>query len=153
MTEPDEVRRATPDDAAMLAPLFDAYRQFYGSAPDPAAALAWVTDRLRAGDATIFLAVDATAGAPVGFAQLYPTLCSLSLRPYAILSDLYVAPSGRRLGVGGQLLAHAHAFAVASGLARLELQTARTNLAAQSLYESLGWTRDDTFLVYTWRPA
>jgi len=153
MTAPVEVRHATPDDAALLAPLFDAYRQFYALAPDPAAALAWVTDRLRAGDATILLAVDATAGAPVGFTQLYPTLCSLSLRPYAILSDLFVVPTARRLGVGRQLLAHAHAVALASGLARLELQTARTNVAAQALYESLGWIRDDTFLVYTWRPA
>jgi hypothetical protein len=31
----------------------------------------------------------------------------------------------------------------------LFLQTARDNVVAQSLYRSLGWVRDDHFLVYT----
>jgi ribosomal protein S18 acetylase RimI-like enzyme len=30
----------------------------------------------------------------------------------------------------------------------MTLSTARTNLTAQSLYESLGWERDEEFLVY-----
>jgi ribosomal protein S18 acetylase RimI-like enzyme len=30
----------------------------------------------------------------------------------------------------------------------MTLSTARTNLNAQSLYESLGWERDDEFYVY-----
>lgn len=33
--------------------------------------------------------------------------------------------------------------AVAAGVARMDLSTARTNTVAQSLYESLGWVRDD----------
>jgi hypothetical protein len=33
----------------------------------------------------------------------------------------------------------------------LFLQTARANVSAQRLYESLGWTRDDLFLVYEFR--
>jgi GNAT superfamily N-acetyltransferase len=145
------VRRAALADAARLAPLFDAYRQFYQLAPDVAGALAWMTDRLRRGDATILVAADAADGTPLGFTQLYTTLCSLSLAPYAILSDLYVVPGARRRGVARQLLVAAREFAVETGLSRLELQTARDNVAARALYESLGWIRDDTFLVYTWR--
>ncbi len=30
----------------------------------------------------------------------------------------------------------------------MDLATARTNVQAQSLYESLGWIRDDEFLTY-----
>jgi GNAT superfamily N-acetyltransferase len=146
------VRQATPQDTGLVAPLFDAYRQFYDLPRDPDAAQRYIADRLRIGDSTIFLSTD-DAGAGLGFTQLYPALCSLSLKPYAILFDLFVAPAARRHGVGKQLLRRAHAYAVASGLDRLELQTARSNASAQALYESLGWTRDDTFMVYTWRAA
>jgi len=36
----------------------------------------------------------------------------------------------------------------AAGAVALTLQTARTNLAAQRLYESLGWRRDEDFVEY-----
>jgi ribosomal protein S18 acetylase RimI-like enzyme len=42
----------------------------------------------------------------------------------------------------------AEAHASKTGAARMELSTARTNKIAQSLYESQGWVRDETFLVY-----
>jgi ribosomal protein S18 acetylase RimI-like enzyme len=35
------------------------------------------------------------------------------------------------------------------GCARLELKTARSNVTAQSLYESLGWVRDKLFYGYS----
>jgi GNAT superfamily N-acetyltransferase len=143
------VRQATAADTEIVAPLFDAYRQFYALPADLDASRAYVGDRLRSGDSTVFVATDGETG--VGFTQLYPTRCSLSLKPYAILSDLYVAPHARRRGVATQLLEHAHGYARDTGLDRLELQTSRANVHAQALYESLGWTRDDIFLVYTWR--
>jgi ribosomal protein S18 acetylase RimI-like enzyme len=31
----------------------------------------------------------------------------------------------------------------------MDLTTARSNHAAQALYESLGWKRDDVFLAYS----
>ena len=33
-------------------------------------------------------------------------------------------------------------------MARMELSTARTNTTAQSVYEALGWVRNDAFFVY-----
>ena len=42
----------------------------------------------------------------------------------------------------------AERLAAANGMACLDLTTARTNLAAQAVYESLGWVRDDVFLAY-----
>lgn len=36
----------------------------------------------------------------------------------------------------------------AGGFARMDLTTARTNLPAQALYESLGWRQDQVFLAY-----
>jgi ribosomal protein S18 acetylase RimI-like enzyme len=39
-------------------------------------------------------------------------------------------------------------FGRRAGAVRLDLSTARTNVRAQALYESLGWQRDEVFLVY-----
>jgi ribosomal protein S18 acetylase RimI-like enzyme len=49
------------------------------------------------------------------------------------------------------LMEQAREFATSAGAFRLELQTARSNDNAQRLYESLGWVRDDVYLVYTLR--
>jgi GNAT superfamily N-acetyltransferase len=148
------VQQATPADLDLVAPLFDAYRQFYGLPANLDASRRFIADRLRLRDSEIFVATDPDAGNEgLGFTQLYETLCSLSLRHYAVLFDLFVAPHARRRGVAKQLLQRAHAYARDTGLDRLELQTARTNQEARALYESLGWTRDDIFLVYTWRSA
>ena len=35
----------------------------------------------------------------------------------------------------------------------MDLSTARDNTAAQALYESLGWVKDEVFLYYTQRVA
>ena len=50
----------------------------------------------------ILCAVD--GGKIVGFAQLYPSFSSVSLRPIRILNDLFVDPDHRRSGAGRALL-------------------------------------------------
>jgi len=92
-------------------------------------------------------AADATESI-VGFCQLYPGFCSVIAQPVYTLYDLYVAPQARQSGAGRALMQAAHEHARQHGFARLDLSTARTNHAAQSLYESLGWVRDEVFLVY-----
>jgi hypothetical protein len=84
----------------LVAPLFDAYRQFYRQPPDLAAARAYLAERLARGESRVLLALlGAGAGAsPAGFAQLYPSFSSLTLRPVWILYDLFVAPAARRRG-------------------------------------------------------
>lgn len=42
----------------------------------------------------------------------------------------------------------AEALAREHGVARLDLTTAKANLKAQSVYESLGWVRDEVFFAY-----
>ena len=42
----------------------------------------------------------------------------------------------------------AHVYAENNGLARLDLTTAKTNYAAQALYEALGWACDEVFYTY-----
>src|SRR5579883_2841189 len=143
-----EVIEAGIGDVERVAPLFDAYRQFYQQPADLAGAKAYLTQRLERHESTIFLAVQETARTPVGFTQLYPSFSSISLQPLWILNDLYVAPEVRRLGVGRALLERARVFATAAGAKEMVLQTAVTNTAAQALYESLGWKRDELYYTY-----
>jgi GNAT superfamily N-acetyltransferase len=143
-----DIKRAGPEDLDAAAPLFDAYRQFYGQRSDVAAARAFLVERLRRDESVVFLAVALDSGEAVGFMQLYPSFSSISLRRLWVLNDLFVSPDGRRGGVGRQLLERAREWAVETQAKGLVLATGVTNNAAQSLYESCGWKRDDEFQRY-----
>jgi ribosomal protein S18 acetylase RimI-like enzyme len=141
-------RSATRADLDVVAPLFDAYRQFYGRAPDSALAKTFISERLRNEESVVLLAVDDT-GQVVGFCQLYPSFCSVEAQPIFVLYDLFVAPQARRSGAGKMLLRAAERLAAERGMARMDLTTARTNAPAQAVYESLGWVRDEVFHAYS----
>jgi len=141
------VRRATTADAEQLGRLFDLYRQFYEQPADAALARRFVGERLERGESIVFLAEK--DGKAVGFTQLYPTFCSVSAAPIFVLYDLFVAQEARRDGVARVLMQATTDYAAGTGAVRLELATAKTNHAAQSLYRSLGWTRDDVFDHYS----
>ena len=141
-----ETRRATLADAGLVAPLFDAYRQFYGQPADAALAATFIRDRLNNNESVIFIAFDGNAA--VGFTQLYRSFSSVSARPIWILNDLFVSPAARRTGVGRVLLEAARNHGLATGARRIVLSTATTNTGAQALYESFGYKLDEQFLVY-----
>jgi ribosomal protein S18 acetylase RimI-like enzyme len=141
-----EIRRAALSDVDALAPLFDAYRGFYGRPSDLPLARRFLAERLGRGESVVLFAVDETT--PCGFTQLYPLFSSLRCRPIWMLSDLFVAPDRRASGVGRRLMEAAHAFAREQGAASIELDTAHTNTPAQALYESLGYERDLEFRHY-----
>lgn len=141
------VQRATITDLDLVAPLFDAYRQFYRKAPDALLARRFLLDRLRNNDSVVLLATDSN-GSVMGFTQLYPSFTSLSAARIFVLNDLFVVPESRRSGVGRQLLAAAKDFAHSEGAVGLTLSTEVTNAAAQALYESEGWVRQEDFYTY-----
>jgi ribosomal protein S18 acetylase RimI-like enzyme len=142
-----EVRLAQLADLEALAPLFDAYREFYGQPSDLGAAREFLKERLERRDSVIFIAF-VESGVAAGFTQLYPSFSSVSTARTYLLNDLFVAPSTRRAGVGGHLLAAAAEFGRKSGAASLTLSTAVANLRAQRLYEALGWRRNPQFCEY-----
>jgi ribosomal protein S18 acetylase RimI-like enzyme len=134
-------------DLDALSALFAAYLKFYHEDKSPAAIEDFLAARLRAGESSIFIARD-ESGLALGFVQLYPFFASLALAPAWLLSDLYVAEHARRKGVGEALMEAARAHAEATGACALMLETAKTNLAGQALYERLGYVRDDMFYTY-----
>jgi ribosomal protein S18 acetylase RimI-like enzyme len=134
-------------DLDLLVPLFDAYRMFYEQASDPAGARAYLGERLDRGESVVLLAT--RGGECIGFSQLYPGFSSIDMRRQWTLEDLFVVESCRQSGIARALMDAARRHAEQTGAVRLVLTTATTNLKAQALYASLGYTLDNKFLVYT----
>ena len=141
------IREATTADADLVAPLFDAYRQFYRQPSDLPRARRFLYDRLSQRQSVVLVA-ESAPGEALGFIQLYPCFSSIRVAPTFILNDLFVTPPARGSGVGRSLMEAAARMARATGAVGLELATAKTNAAAQRLYESLGWRRDEEFHQY-----
>ena len=140
-------RPAESGDIDAVAALFDAYRQFYEMPADLPLARRYLDARFRRRESVILVAESAD-GRIVGFTQLYPAFCSVLADRTFVLYDLFVTPAARGTGAGRALMEAAESYARADGAARLELQTAKTNVIGQSLYESCGWKRDELFYVY-----
>jgi GNAT superfamily N-acetyltransferase len=145
---PFRIVRAEAAHLAVLAPLFDGYRQFYGQPTDLSGARAFLAARLQRDESVVFLALD-EAGAGAGFTQLYPFFSSVRMRRLWVLNDLFVVPSARRYGVAQALMERARQWAVETGAAGLQLETAHDNHPAQALYDRLGWVREDGYHHYT----
>jgi len=133
----------------LVAPLFDAYRQFYEQEADLALARQFILARLRNEESTIFLAVTEVEEAlrGLGFVQLYPTFSSISAKKLWVLNDLFVGPEARRQGIGTALMARARQLALETDAKGLVLATATDN-PAQHLYEKMGYQKDVDFYHY-----
>lgn len=137
---PVSVRPASLDDLDSVAPLFDAYRRFYGQPGDLRRAHDWLNARVSRGESTVLVAE--RGGNAVGFVQLYPMFSSVRTARIWILNDLYVAADARRSGIARGLLDAAAKFAREDGAAGIALETGRDNTAAQALYRQAGWSQE-----------
>jgi len=141
-----EILRAQVKDANLIAPLFDAYRQFYKALSDIEASRQFIFERLTNGESVIFLAMEGERA--LGFVQLYPLFASVALQSLWLLNDLFIDSAARKQGVGERLMKHAEQFAYETGSRGLFLRTATDNYPAQKLYEKCGWVRDEKFYRY-----
>ena len=133
-------------DLDAAAPLFDAYRQFYGFPSDLRACHKFLRERISRAESRVFLVN--SDDQPAGFMQLYPSFSSLSLRPVWILYDLFVAAAARNAGIATSLLERARALGIETGASELSLSTATTNVDAQRVYNRLGWVQDKAYYYY-----
>ena len=141
------IREATLKDVEAISPLFDAYRVFYEQTSDLDGAAQCLKENLSCQRSHVFVFEDAET--VLGFTQLYPAFCSVAMKPFFVLYDLYVVPAARAKGVGTSLLRFAHDWAKAQGAFRVDLETAHTNVTAQSVYEALGYELDTEFRKYS----
>ena len=146
-----EIVEANADHIDEVAALFDAYRVFYQQPSDMEGSRAFVLERLRKGDSVIYLAkanVDGSV-ATLGFAQLYPTHSSVSMKRLWILNDLYVDERGRQRGIARALVDRARQLAIDTQAKGLILETAIDNHPAQALYDAYGFVKDTEFYRYS----
>ena len=141
-----DVTRAEIADVGEAAPLFAAYREFYGEPHDIEASTTFLTERIQRGESILMLARD--DGRCVGLVQVYPAFSSTALAPIWILNDLYVDEAARGSGVVDQLLTTTAALAQEAGCVAIELATQHTNTRAQAVYARHGYVVDEEFRHY-----
>jgi len=142
------VRVADAADVGRIAPLFDAYRQFYRQSSDLGRAQEFLRQRAERGESLLFVAERERGGETYGFVQVYPVFSSVRCVRAWILNDLFVTPSARRFGVARSLLRFVAHEAQSAGAAYLELSTETNNANARALYESEGYVRETGYEHY-----
>ncbi|MBV8390484.1 MAG: GNAT family N-acetyltransferase [Mucilaginibacter sp.] len=144
-----KIKRIDLAEANLVIGLFDKYRVFYQKSSDPALAEKFIKTRLGNNESVIFVALENDL--PIGFTQLYPKYSSVSAVKNWILNDLYVEPGFRKQGIGEALIKTAMDFAKSDGASYVQLETAVDNYTAQSLYEAIGFQKqepDTEFFLY-----
>ena len=142
-----KVMECTARQVPAAAELFNAYRMFYRQESDLPSCHAFIRANVENRRSRLFLLLD-EADKAVGLCQLYPSFCSISLKPYYYLSDLFVDPSSRQSGHARYLMNAVTERCRAEGAQRLTLDTATDNRIAQHLYESLGYQQERQFITY-----
>lgn len=145
-----KIIEATISNLDKISILFDGYRQFYEQESDIDTAEAFIHSRITNGESVIFLALSEGDEA-LGFAQLYPSFSSVSMKRMWYLNDLFVLDSARNKGVARALLKRVAAFAKETNAITVKLATAVSNESAKSLYESEGYVKVTAFEHYTQR--
>ncbi|CAN7144246.1 GNAT family N-acetyltransferase [Microbacterium sp. LjRoot45] len=125
----------TAADRAHWQPMWDAYLAFYRE-DLPAVVTESTFARLTDAEGDIHGAVAwDDAGGAVGFVHWLEHPSTWSTPGYCYLEDLFVAPDGRRGGVGKALIDHVVAWAAERGREKVYWLTAEDNATARSLYD------------------
>lgn len=140
------IRYATLDDVERVAPLFDAYRCFYGEKPNLTNAMQFLRERFFRGESQVIVAT--ALDEVIGFTQLFPSFSSVTMQRLWILNDLYVVARFRGQGVGEKLLRAAANFGYLSGAKQLFIEGAVANTKARGLYERFGFIRNAEYYYY-----
>ena len=144
-----KILKAKKENIDQIGKLFDLYRQFYKYRTNIQASTNYISERINNNESTIFHALTENNDS-VGFVQLYETFGSLHLGKIIILYDLFVTKEFRKQGIGECLMKKSQEYAKLIGAKSIELSTAKNNLTAQSLYERIGYIRDNEFYSYSY---
>lgn len=141
-----EVFVASSEHLEEVSKLFDQYRIFYQQPSDMESARKFLQERFQKNDSMVLVVRNHEH--IMGFTQLYPSFSSVSMQPIWILNDLFVEEAYRHQGVAHSLMKSAENFARETGAIRITLSTQVANIVAQSLYESLGYKKNQDFYHY-----
>ncbi|HTE29546.1 MAG TPA: GNAT family N-acetyltransferase [Chryseolinea sp.] len=143
-----ELRKATIDDMDELGDLFNKYRIFYGKESALSEAKEFLSERFIEHESEIFIAI---SGAVItGFVQLYPLFSSTRMKRLWLLNDLFVLEEYRGKGISKALIERVKEFCRETGACGFTLQTAKTNIVGNRLYERMGLVLDMEYNTYSW---
>jgi GNAT superfamily N-acetyltransferase len=140
------IRTAAVADVEAIAPLFDAYREFFTKTPDLAVSQSFLTERLERAESVVLAAFDGTAAA--GFLQLYPLFSSWYAKRQWFLSDLFVDPVFRERGIGKRLVEAAIDYADKTGARAILVELPFSEPHLTRFYSHLGFEKDAVFELY-----
>lgn len=140
------INRASITDVKALSTLFNQYRVFYQQPSDLIACEQFLFERILNEESIVFFAEK--EGELLGFTQIYPTFSSISLAKSLILNDLFVIETARGQGIARQLMDAALEYAKSINANGIALETAKDNLQANALYQSLNYESDELFTHY-----
>ncbi|MEC5143946.1 GNAT family N-acetyltransferase [Chitinophaga sp. 212800010-3] len=133
------------EDAAML---FDMYRVFYRQPSDYERGRKFLHDRISHQQSHVFLAyID---GKPAGFVQLYELYHYIKLEKQWLLSDLFVHPDYRGIGLSVAIIDRCKQWCDETGACGLMLETEKTNDVGNQLYPRCGFEYDGHHNYYHW---
>jgi len=141
------IRPLAQDDRDTWEALFGGYAEFYKTQVSAAAKEAvwdWIFDPEN--DFWCDLAVDGH-GRAAGFTQYQFMHRSLSGEMVCYLSDLYVCPGARGMGIGRALIDRVIAFARKRGISNVRWLTQEFNYNARALYDTYRPRSD--FILYS----
>lgn len=141
-----EISVVCAEELGELVTLFDEYRIFYKQPSDIDAARKFLEQRLHNKESVLLAARENDN--IVGFIQLYPSFSSIAMKQIWILNDLFVKSAFRKRGIAKSLMNFAVKHAQNTGGVRIILSTQVSNLPAQTLYESLGYSKNKDFYHY-----
>ncbi|MDT0122184.1 GNAT family N-acetyltransferase [Paenibacillus sp. RRE4] len=147
-----DIRQANLNDISEVSRLFNEYRMFYGQHSDLEAATSFIKERMNKQESMIFMAAcneeSKVTDTAMGLVQIYPSYSSVSMGPIWILNDLFVDSKYRQQGIARKLMQAVMKQAKRNKILRIVLSTAISNQQAQALYESEGYTQDQSFMYY-----
>jgi ribosomal protein S18 acetylase RimI-like enzyme len=131
------VRRATVVDASTIGRLLHDFNTEYDDpTPGPDRLAERMRELLAGGDTAVLLGGTGPDGLAV--LRFRPSIWTRALECY--LAELYVAPPHRGRGLGRALLNEAMELARREGADYMDLGTSEADVAARTLYESLGFS-------------
>jgi len=145
-----EIIRATSADLPLILPLFDGYRRFYEQPSDIEASRIYLTERLDKNESVMFFVYENKNNEKngIGFAQLYATYSSVTLKKFWVLHDLYVKDDYRKQGIAKTLINKCKELAHENAPLGIIIESRISNQSAQHLFDAVGFVKEGEHYFY-----
>lgn len=141
------IRPATPADVATILRFVRELAAFEREPDAVVATEPMLTEALFGPSPAAEAVIAEDDGAPLGFALFFHNFSTWTGKRGLYLEDLYVTPDARGKGVGGALLRHLAALAVARDCGRFEWAVLDWNVDAIAVYRRIGAVALDEWTV------